>query len=193
MINNHKSTENLNVAGINPGDSNVEFVGVRNTKSVLWLQNGNSHYFSDLPIQYFLLLKAAYQKDHKAVRFLSKVTDCEKRKVELFTYYMYGDLDTTPDIKNGSLTGSENFRDLDNCPSLLWNSKNINIGNYILSPRQLIIIDLIAKDLPDKAIAHSLNVAINTLDYHKAKLFKVLKVTNKVALLKLAFQYKIIK
>lgn len=196
MINNRCKTKdfnsNLQVAGVFPGDANIEFVGVRKTKKVLWMQNGCTRYFSDLPMKYFTLLKAAYQKDHQAQRFLKDVTPDLSKQVELFTYYMWGDLDTTPDIIDGQLMPCENFRDKANCPSLLWNSKNINIGNHILTPRQLVIIDLMAKDMPDKAIASSMSISPKTLDNHKQQLFKSLGVNTKYAVLKLCFQYKII-
>ena len=192
-----KTTEfihpNPQIAGLMPNDSGIEFGAFPKTKQVYWLQNGCNHYFSDLPIQHYNLLKNAYLKDHKAVRFLSGVTDHLARQVELFTYYMYGALDATPDIdKFGNLAASENFRDTRNCPSLFWNSKNINIGSHILTPRQLVIIDLIGNNLPDKAIASFLGVSHKTLDFHKHKLFKAVGVFTKMELLKLSMQYKIV-
>lgn len=195
MINTSKAKKNTayrQIAGMMPNDPGIEFAGVRKSKTVIWLQHGSSHYFCDLPKKFYNLLKTAYQKDHKAVRFLSSVTDIEYRQVELYTYYMYGELDGTPDIENGILASSENFRDIRNCPSLLWNSKNINIGPHILTPRQLIIIDLIGNDLPDKAIAAALGVSHTTLDFHKATLYKAVGVKTKTALLKLSLQHKII-
>ena len=196
MINTSKTTTFSNypqIAGMIPGDHNIEFCGIRETKQVLWLQNGSNHYFNDLPMEHYTTLKRAYLKDHKAVRFLSSVTDHLRRQVELFTYYNWGDVDSTPDMVNGQLTASENFRDKRNCPSLLWESKNINIGNHILTPRQLVIIDLIGNDLPDKAIADALGISHKTLDFHKANLYKAVGVTTKTALLKLSLQHKIIK
>ncbi|MFV9552053.1 response regulator transcription factor [Algibacter sp. PT7-4] len=195
MINKSKinnSNPKLPIAGVLPSDNNVEFIGVRTTKQVIWMQNGCSHYFSDLPLKYFNLLKRAYLKDHKAQRFLSRVTDHLPRQIELFTYYMYGELDATPDISNNVLQPSENFRHKTNCPSLLWSTKTINIGKHILTPRQIVIIDLMAKGLADKQIACVLGIAHKTLDNHKQKLFKDLGVTSKYDVLKLSFQYKIV-
>lgn len=195
MINNVKITNFKaypQIAGLMPNDSNLEFIGVRKTKQVLWMQNGNNHYFSDLPLYYYTLLKNAYLKDHTAIAFLSEVSDKLRTQVELYTYYMYGSLDATPDIKNGKLAPSENFRDSRNCPSLLWDSKNINIKSHIFTPRQLVIVDFIADNLPDKAIAAALGVTTKTLDFHKSRLFRALGVTTKTELLYLSIQYKII-
>ncbi|WP_028890848.1 LuxR C-terminal-related transcriptional regulator [Tenacibaculum sp. 47A_GOM-205m] len=195
MINTGKTTKFSNIpqiAGVLPGDNNIEFVGVRKTKQVLWIQNGSTRYFKDLPLRYYNLLKAAYLADAKAVEFLQEVTPHLRVQVELFTYYMYGELDCTPDIENGQLSLSENFRDKANCPSLLWNSKNINIGDVVLTPRQLTIVDLIGENLPDKAIASVLNISIKTLDSHKQKLFKLLNIDCKGELLKLSLKHKII-
>lgn len=195
MINNEETT-NFNftpqIAGVMPNDNNIEFVGVRKTKQVLWIQNGSTRYFNDLPIKVFTLLKTAFFNDSKAVNFLKSITANLKRQVELYTYYMYGELDSTPDVKDGVLAPSENFRDSKNCPSLLWNSKNINIGNHVLTPRQLIIIDLIGANLPDKAIAAALSISQKTFDFHKKNLFTALGVDSKMALLKLSIKYKIV-
>lgn len=193
MINTGKTT-NFNelpqIAGVFPGDNNIEFVGVRKTKQVFWLQNGSARYFSDLPIHYYNLLKEAYLADEKAVEFLQRVSPRLNVQVELYTYYMYGDLDHTPDISNGKLAPSENFRDTQNCPSLHWKSKNLNIGEVELTPRQIIIIDFIT--LPDKAIAGLLKISLPTLDFHKKKLFDLLGVSCKLDLLKLSIKHKIV-
>ncbi|CAM1357633.1 helix-turn-helix transcriptional regulator [Tenacibaculum halocynthiae] len=195
MINKNETT-NFNftpqIAGVMPNDNNIEFVGVRKTKQVLWIQNGSTRYFNDLPIKVFTLLKTAFFNDIIAVNFLKSITANLKRQVELYTYYMYGELDSTPDVKDGVLAPSENFRDSKNCPSLLWNSKNINIGNHVLTPRQLIIIDLIGENLPDKAIAAALSISQKTFDFHKKNLFTALGVDSKMALLKLSIKYKIV-
>ncbi len=195
MINIHKSNifnTSPQVAGVMPNDNNVEFVGVRKTKQVIWLQNGQSRYFTDLPKHYYELLRSAYLKDHKAVDFLQGVAKDQYRQVELYTYYMYGELDNTPDIINGQLSTCENFRDKRNCPSLLWNSKKIVLNGHELTPRQLVIIDLIGNDMPDKAIADALGISHKTLDFHKANLFKATGITTKTDLLKKSIQQKII-
>lgn len=195
MINVSKST-NLSaiqqIAGALPSDNNVEFIGVRNSQEVLWLQNGTHRYFADLPVQHFTLLKKAYLKDHKAVDFLSKVTEDINRQIELYTYYLYGGVDSTPDISNGKLAPSENFRDTPNCPSLLWDSKSINIDTHELTPRQIVIVDLISKDLPNKAIAAALKISHKTLDFHLAKLFRAIGVSTKLALLAMCFQNQVV-
>jgi len=195
MINSNKSTHftpSAQIAGVMPGDSNIEFVGIRKTKEVLWLQSGNNHYFKDLPTEHFELLKEAYQQDEKAVAFISEISSNTYRQVELYTYYMYGELDSSADIENGQLAKSENFRDKSDCPSLLWNSKEITIGDHTLTPRQILIIDLIGTDLPDKAIADTLGISTKTLDFHKSNLYQAVGVQTKVALMKVAMQHKVI-
>lgn len=196
MINVNKTTDfnkTPQIAGVMPGDSSIEFVGIRKTKQVLWLQNGSNHYFKDLPERYYALLETAYLNDEKAVQFISELTNDLQRQVELYTYYCYGEVDGTADIKNGELSPSENFRDQENCPSLLWNSKHITIDDHVLTPRQLIIVDAIGNDLPDKAIADLLGISQTTLDFHKKKLYEAIGVQTKIALLKKAFQEKVIQ
>lgn len=193
MIKNHdKSNVNFQnqemIAGIMPSDHSVEFYGIKNNKQVIWFQNGSTNYFSDLPIQYLQLIKAEYLKHPKAVAFLKAVTDSFPRQLELFTYYMYGALDSTPDIKDGVLSAPENFRDSKNCPSLLWNCKQIIVNNYALTPRELIITDFFFENTPDKAIAQFVGISHSYLDQVKHQLFKKTGVTTKVAYLIAAIQ-----
>ena len=173
-------------AGLLPGDNGIEFFGNRHTKKVAWLQNGMTHSFSELPSMYFDLLKRLYHKSPKAMIFIKALTDDFPRQIEIFTYYMFGDLNSTPDIKDGVLSLPENFRDKANCPSLLWNLKNITIHGHKLSSREIFISDLINNDVPDKAIAFSLKISHPHLDTLKRKLFKKAGVMTKPAFLKAA-------
>lgn len=195
MINTAKITNNFSanpIAGLLPNDNAIEFMGIRETKKVLWFQNGCAHYFNELPSAEYNLLKKAYLEDEKAFIFLYKITPILFEQVELFTYYNYGALDGTPDILNGELSPSENFRDKENCPSLLWCSKKLTIGDHVLIPRQITMIDCMSKGIPDKTIADVLNIAHSTLDNHKKTLFSALNIQSKSELLQLAFLNKII-
>lgn len=189
MINKIKSTD---FSGLLPNDSSIEFFGERKTKKVYWLRNGNAHYFADLPFEYYSMLKAAYLSDPEAKTFLSEITEDERRQLELYTYYLYGALDSNPDIKNGSLSIPENFRDIKNCPSLRWFNKKIRLCGKDLTPRQIVIIDFIADDLPDKAIAQRMGISASTLDFHKKNLYELAGVQTKVGLIKKAIQQQII-
>lgn len=196
MITNYSKTTktiiNPPIAGLFPGDNNIEFVGNKETKKVLWLQNGSNHYFTDLPTQYFSLLKTEYLKDLKAVEFISQIHKKLADQVELYTYYMYGDLDNTPDIENGVLSASENFRDKRNCPSLRWNAKQITIDNYILTPRDIVMIDMMADDYIDAAIADAIKVSHSYFDQLKRNLFNYTNTHSKPALLLKAKDQKVI-
>ena len=106
---------------------------------------------------------------------------------------MYGELDCTPDIENGKLATSENFRDQQDCPSLLWNSKTLNINEHILTPRQLIMIDLIGTNEPDKAMASvSWRFLIKRSIFININLFNAVGAASKMDLLKLALIHKIV-
>ena len=180
------------VAGVLPSDNNIEFVGVTETKQVLWLQNGNNHYFTDLPAKYVELLRKEYKNNPLAHEYLSKVTPNPSRQLELFTFYMYGALDTTPDIKDGVLSPSENFRSSKNCPSLRWENKNITIGDHILSARELFITDMFASNAPDKAIAVALEISDSYFNDVKKKLYKKAGVNTKTGYVIKAMQEQII-
>ena len=105
---------------------------------------------------------------------------------------MYGEVDGTPDISNGKLSESENFRSKRDCPSLLWNKKYINIEDYILSKRELMMIDLMADGYPDKSICDAIGISHSYYDELKRKLFKSTNTDSKPSLLLKAKIYKVI-
>lgn len=168
---NTKKRRHFIIAGIHPADNGIEFQGIRETKKVLWLQNGSNHYFSDLPTLYFNLLKAAYLNDKKAYQYISTIHKSIIDQVELYTYYMYGGVDGTPDIYEGKLSEPENYRHSKNCRSLGWN-KEITIDNYNLSPREIEIIDMMMQNLPDKATAENIGLSHSYFDEVKRKLLR---------------------
>lgn len=184
----HKTTtisENL-PAGVLPNDHNIEFMAVTGSKTVLWMQNGNTHQWQHLHPSIYDALEALFLTDTEAVKFLTsnykEDADNINRLVELYTYYMYGQLDNSPDVINGVLQPCENFRESADCPSLQFDNKFIDIEGVHLSQRDLKILDDIIEGLPDKAIAINLGVSIGTYDFHKKNLFKKLNVDSKVGL-----------
>ena len=179
-------------AGVLANDHNIEFAGVKDSQTVIWLQRGNVHAFCDMPSDLYQKLKDKYLNDAPAVAYLSQFNFNIRRQVELFTYYMYGALDGTPDVINGELQPSENFRDTLDCVSLKWNSKTIDYKGVELKPKQIKILDFISEDLPDKAIAAELNISMKTLDYHKKALYTLLGVSNKTAAVLTAVKANII-
>lgn len=194
MINNSKTTQKTitgQVAGLLPGDSNIEFIGLKETKEVIWLQNGRTLEWCHLPKWIYSLCKKQYLHDKKAVEFLQAAETSVNRQVELYIYHLYGGMDANPDILNGKLTLCENFRDEKNTPALKWNSKCITLNGTVLNLRDLKIIDLILTDAPDKAMAAEFNIAQSTFDFHKRNLFKRANVATKVALVVAVFTHKI--
>lgn len=173
-------------AGISPADHNIEFVGVPATKTVLWFQNGNSHQWKHIPETIYDALEELFLTDQQAVAFFGSMykheADNVNRLVEIYTYYLYGQLDNTPDVIDGVLQPCENFRENKDCPSLKFNNKYIDIDGVHLSQRDLQILDDIIEGLPDKMIAHRLGIAIGTFDFHKKNLFTKLGVDSKVGL-----------
>jgi len=186
MINNCKTTEKTNtaqIAGLLPGDSNIEFIGLKETKQVIWLQHGRTLEWNYLPKWVYAICKKQYLQDKKAVKFLQKAKTSVNRQVELYIYHLYGGMDAAPDILKGHLTISENFRDEKNTPALLWDSKRITLNGEVLTLRDLIIIDLILEDEPDKAIASEMKITQPTLDFHKRNLYKRTHVNGKTSLI----------
>jgi len=169
------------VAGTLPNDANIEFIGIPKTKEVIWFQFGNQHAFCNLPTRFYTLLESRYLSDYKAVLDISAMTTDPKRQVELYTYYVFGDADFTPDIIDGVLQPSENYRDTEQCISLQWVSKEITINGIPLNSRDLKICDLMILNLPDKEIAYELGITLPTLDFHKRNLYQKAGSVNKAA------------
>ncbi|WP_421801793.1 helix-turn-helix transcriptional regulator [Flagellimonas sp.] len=169
------------VAGTLPNDNNIEFIGIPSTKEVIWFQYGNQHAFCNLPEKFFNLLNERFHSDYRAVLDISALETDPVRQVELYTYYVFGDADFTPDIIDGVLQPSENYRDTQDCISLKWMSKEITINGNPLNSRDLKICDMMILNLPDKQIACELGISMPTLDFHKKNLYAKANVPNKAA------------
>ena len=165
-------------------DNNIEFVGCKETKTVIWMQNGRSRPFHLLPSKEYNMLKELFLSDQEAVKAFCKTYPKHehnlKRLVEIYTCYMYGQFDQKPDIKNGKLQACENFRDSQHCISLKFDHKYIDIDGVPLSNRDLMIIDRFIKGDPDKSIASDLGIAITTLDFHKKNLYVLVGANSKI-------------
>lgn len=157
------------IAGLNQNDSSIEFFGFRETKTVKFLQNGQTHDFKELPPAVFVQLLNAYNSNSEAKKFLGSKPVSTIRKVELFTYYVWGDLDADPDYRDGALQDPENFRHTYDCPSLQF--KKLQLNGAKLKPREVVMIDLFGKDYKDEVVAMEMGITRATLSQHKRELF----------------------
>lgn len=174
----------------NPDD--IEFFGIRKNKTVQYLQAGQVHYFEEISPRFYILLLNKLNSDKPALAYFKNFDIPTKRKVELYTYFIYGSLDHKPDIIDGKLQSSENFRDTFFCPSLQFSHKDITIDGVRLSLRDLTIIDMSARECTDTEIAAKLNICEATLNFHKKKLFIKTKTQTKLGVVMKAFKEKII-
>lgn len=189
-MNNKSNTLNpvkqLIPAGVAPNDHNIEFVGVSETMTVIWLRCGNNHAFKNLPNQIYNALEELFLSDTQAVAYITQTypehADNLPRMVEIYTVYIYGQCDTTPDVIDGKLQPCENFRETADCPSMNFSNKYFDINGVKLNQRDLQIIDDMVAGLPDKAIAHKLGISQSTFDFHKRNLFKKTHSQSKVDL-----------
>ena len=188
------------IAGINLKNStDVELFGIKKNMTVQFFQSGQVHYFQDLKPNYFIMLLNRFNSDMPAKEYFRKQEEVNgekmslKRKVEIYAYFLFGALDHKPDFKNGVLQGCENFRDSDNCPSLNFAWKNITMDGASLTKRDLTIIDMSARGCTDFEIADTLNIAIKTLDSHKAKLFVKTNTKCKLDLVCKSFHQQVIQ
>tara|TARA_R110000850_G_scaffold274786_2_gene412775 strand:- start:6871 stop:7458 length:588 start_codon:yes stop_codon:yes gene_type:complete len=183
--------DNHIVAGLQEND-NIEFYGIKATREVRYLMNGKTYQWRSLPKEAFALLFNAYQKDEKAKELLNRESPNLIRQVELYAYYMYGDLDHKADLQNGYLQQNENFRHSKKCISRLFSRKKFKVGSKKLNQRDITIIDMIALDALDTEIAHRLGVTTSTLGFHKKNLFIKLDCQTKTGVLYKAMRSKLI-
>lgn len=178
-------------AGVAPEDNNIEFIGNRFNKTVIWLQNGKSYRFNELPGSVFKDLRSLYLSDINAQTLIKTNYPQAKaisKQVHLYTYYMFGGFDKFPDVFNGLLQPSENFRDTDNCISLQFDHKVVSVNKTSLKRRYIKMLDLFAEGELDTNIALSLNIAMPTYDFHKRKLFQILNVNSKPEAVSVAYK-----
>jgi DNA-binding CsgD family transcriptional regulator len=195
MINSSKITQNQAIPqtpGLFPSDDRIEFYGNRTTKDVFYFQNGQTHHFTNLPSEVYQAIKDVYLKDAPAMAFLSTIHSELTDQIKMFTYFVWGGLDDTPDWENGKLSESENFLDSDDCPSLLWQSKAITIDRYILKPRDRVMIKLMAEGHLDFVIAEMIDVSVSHYDKLKRDLFNYTNTNNKTSLVLKAKEQKVI-
>ncbi|WP_422105542.1 helix-turn-helix transcriptional regulator [Winogradskyella sp.] len=185
-VTNKPTEKQLLPAGISPSDPNIEFVGQANTKTVLWFQYGNPHRWETLPKNIYQALEELFLTDDTAVKVLtnhySEIANDINRLTEIYTYYMYGDLDHNADVIDGVLQPCENFRETKDCLSLQFDFKYIDIEGVHLSQRDLKILDMCMDNMPDKLIADHLGISQSTFDFHKKNLFKKFGCDSKVSI-----------
>lgn len=180
----------------NPND--VEFVAIQKNMTVMLFQAGKAKPFRKLKPLYFALINNQFMDDRPAQDYF-RTLETEQgvrfstlRKIELYTYFLWGSLDHKPDIKDDVLQPSENFRHVLNCPSIRFTYKHFTLNNVRLCQRDLIIIDMSAEGLVDEAIAQELGIAVATLNCHKKNLFTRTGAECKLDLVSQSYREKLI-
>ncbi|MBW2962280.1 helix-turn-helix transcriptional regulator [Mesonia aestuariivivens] len=191
---NNQQVQHL-IAGLLQEDTRIEFFGRPETMEVQFIQNGKTHEFNQLEKKDFMLLANAFNSNKEAQKHINALQHNHQllsftRRVELYTYFMYGGLDDTPDIINGELQEPENYRHTLDCFSL--NFKTIKLNGSPLKPRELKMLDLFAEDHKDEVVAQEMGIAISTFNQHKRAFFKKVKVQSKPALMMSAMREKAI-
>lgn len=180
------------IAGIIPGDYSIEFIGIRETKSVFTLQNGKCIPFCNIPGELKAKLFALMLSDEKAISDLRHMD--EEDALERFVFCLFGDVDHMPDVTAcGQISPSENFRCGTDCTCLGWSTKSITINGAALTARQVQVTDELASDKPDKLIAHEMGISLGTLVTHKRNLYEKAGVMSRPGLVEKAFNERIIR
>ncbi|CAL67446.1 LuxR C-terminal-related transcriptional regulator [Christiangramia forsetii] len=167
------------IAGLNPLiPEDIEFIPKGEGMKVLCLQGGRSYPFKKIAAPIFTDILNEYTNDRGAQRFIkllrneNRLPYSKVEQVEIYAFFMWGGIDGKPDVIAGVLQPSENFITGEDCPSLHFDKKCIVINDNELNNRDIKIILMAAKDLPNKAIAAELNISDRTLEYHNTRLFR---------------------
>lgn len=200
--NKKNSTPQKIIAGIQTADNSIEFFAIKATKEVMFLQNGQTHPFKDLPGFAVREVCRAYEQDRPAKKILSSLVDDKgkpvnlpyARQVELYIYYMYGSLDHRADMVDGKLQAPENFREATDCISLNFAKKQLHIDQTPLKAREVKMLDLIAdeKCYKGSVIASKMGIAESTYDQHKRALMQKLGVFTTTALIVKAVKQQVV-
>lgn len=173
-------------------ENTIEFFGLRKNMTVMFFQKEKVKKWEELPKELFILMANAYQQDAGAKDYFATWSLPYCRQVELYTYFNYGSLDPKPDILDGILQPCENFRHSEDCPSKVFDSKKWTLNRQELNERDLVIIDMIAKDFQDWQIAAHLGIAVSSYNAYKGKLFKKTNTQSRVGLLMASFRERLI-
>lgn len=178
-------------AGLLRGDYNTELFGDPETRKMHALSNGNRVAFAYAHPIVKLSVKKQLQSDAVAMFDLAHLP--EEEALEEYAFCLYGALNATPDFdETGVPVVSENFLCGTDCRCVKWPSKKITLNGTAITERQIIILRLLANDMPDKAVADTLSITQSTLDHHKRTLMSIAGVFSKTSLVKKALTENIV-
>jgi len=173
------------IAGLLPGDSNIEFFGVEG-KRTNWIQNGSTRTWRDLPPKEFAVCMNHFNSNLKARTALKGYKENGKlvsrnRLVEIYMYLGWGSADGKPDMIDGVLQPMENFRHQRECISLRF--KDLKIDGKVLKPREVFMLDEMFEGHKNLVIAMKMKIAESTFAQHDAELKKKANVQSKPELM----------
>jgi len=187
------------IAGLNPLiPEDIEFIPKGEGMKVLCLQGGRSYPFKKIAAPIFTDILNEYTNDRGAQRFI-KLLRNEKglpyskvEQVEIYVFFMWGGVDGKPDVIGGVLQPCENFITGEDCPSLNFDNKEVTVDGKQINYRDIKIILMANKDLPNKAIADELHISVRTLEYHLTRLYRKVGAFTRTGLVSAAYKNQII-
>lgn len=117
------------IAGLLPKDTGIEFFGNPETLEVSWSTNGTHYTFKELPKKAYIKLANAFSSNMEAKKEIGNIRNIDgsslsfMKKVELYTYFMYG-----------------------GCDSISYRASTINLRGWPLKPRAVKMLALIIQD-----------------------------------------------
>lgn len=196
---NFRTNQAITVAGLNPSlPENIEFIPAGEGMCVTCLQGGRSYPFKEIAQPIFTDILNKYTNDKGAQRFIKSLRKengmpySKVEQVEIYVFFMWGGVDGMPDVIAGVLQPSENFITGEDCPSLHFDNKHIEVDGNTINDRDIKIILMAKNDIPNKAIADELHISVRTLEYHLTRLYRKVGAFTRTGLVAAAYHNQII-
>jgi DNA-binding CsgD family transcriptional regulator len=174
-----------------PEDSSSEIFGCKETKKLFLMSNGKVISFKEINPLKRAIIFSRLLEDKKAMDDLKDESLSEA--VQSFAFCLWGSATDRADFcSKGNLNEPENFLCSKNCRCIDWESKSIVINGNRLTPQEVRVLQLLASDDPDKAIAHKLQITESTLNTHKTHLFDKTGAASKTGLVMVAMTNNLI-
>jgi DNA-binding CsgD family transcriptional regulator len=163
---------------------------------VKFLNKSGEHLFEELPISILDILRAdldAHPKARVAMENRLGITN-PLFQLKQWAVCNFGNFDNKADLTDDGIIIHEHV----NCPQRGTCKFEgiiclpLLVENGTLTPREIQVIKLIAKDLLDKQIADMLGMALNTMSVHRTKIEKKIGCHSKAGITAYAYQNNLI-
>lgn len=173
-------------------DGSVEIFVINGDPACIY--NGLFLTWSEFPKEILDILQEELNHEYKALKglYILGIADPQEQ-LKKYTFCHFGDLDKIPDITHFGEFNAEYWDcGMRPCPAdgLLCHIPEVPGGN--LTPHDVKIIRLIARDLPNKTIAFCMGVTLHTMNREVKNITRKIHCCTKSGIARFAGQYNIL-